>query len=282
MSAREDALDAFEAALGYRFANRALLDQALRHRSAAHEQMMDSNERLEFLGDAALSHAVAALLYGRWPEASEGQLTRARSAVVREATLAGVAREIGVADVLDLGSGLRADAPGPSLLADTLEAVIGAVSLDGGWRAVRRLVRKLLGPALAALDPESLGRSEPKSELQEHAQRHGWPLPVYREVGLRGPDHARVYVYEVALHGRVLGRGEGSSKRAAQQAAATAALAALAGGEGTEAGEEPPRPAVAEARREKRARGPLREATRARIAMAPEGRGAGRHSRRRG
>ena len=232
MSGREDALDAFEAALGFRFKDRSLLDLALRHRSAAHEQMMGSNERLEFLGDAALSHAVAALLYARWPAASEGQLTRARSAVVREVTLAAVARELGIADVLDLGSGLRGEAPSPSLLADTLEAVLGAVLLDGDWRVVQRLVRRLLGPVLADLDPDGLGRSEPKSELQEHAQRHGWPLPTYREVELRGPAHARTYVYEVELHGRVLGRGEGSSKRSAQHAAALDALASLPRGEG--------------------------------------------------
>lgn len=228
MSGREDAFAAFEAALGYRFKDHALLDLALRHRSAAHEHMMASNERLEFLGDAALSHAVAELLYERWPEATEGQLTRARSVVVREATLAEVARQLRVADVLDLGSGLRAETPGPALLADALEAVFGAVLLDGGWRTLRRLVARLLGPKLATLDPDSLRRSEPKSELQEHAQRHGWALPVYREVERQGPDHARIYVYEVELQGTVLGRGSGSSKRAAQQAAAAAALTALA------------------------------------------------------
>ncbi|HPC84085.1 MAG TPA: ribonuclease III [Thermoanaerobaculaceae bacterium] len=235
MSGRDDALDAFEARLGHRFEDRSLLDLALRHRSAAHEQMVGSNERLEFLGDAALSHAVAAMLYERWPEASEGQLTRARSVLVREATLAEVARQLDVAAVLDLGSGLQGERPRPSLLADTLEAVLGAALLDGGWRVLQRLVRKLLGPALAGLDLDALGRSEPKTVLQEHAQRHGWPLPVYREVETRGPAHARVYVYEVALQGRVLGRGEGSSKRAAQQAAALDALAALPDEERTEA-----------------------------------------------
>lgn len=226
MSGREDRLDAFEAALGYRFRDRSLLDHALRHRSAAHEQLMDSNERLEFLGDAALSHAVAAQLFATWPDADEGQLTRARAALVRETTLARVARMLEIERVLELGGGLQPETPGPSLLADTLEAVLGAVVLDGGWRVVQRLVRRLLSPHLAELDPHDLGRSEPKSELQEMAQRRGWPLPTYREVEVRGPAHSRVYVYEVEMQGEVLGRGEGSSKRAAQQAAAVAALAA--------------------------------------------------------
>ena len=225
-----DPVAALEAALGHRFADPGLLAEALRHRSAAHELGAASSERLEFLGDAALSHAVAALLFERWPDAAEGELTRARAALVRERTLARLADALGVPDALALGGGLERRHPGSSLLADALEAVLGAVLLDGGWRGFRALVRRLWLPLLDELEPASLPLEEPKSTLQELAQRRGLPLPVYRLVETRGPAHALVYVFEVEFAGRAAGRGDGSSKRAAQQAAARAALAALADG----------------------------------------------------
>lgn len=227
MTHRREPLARLQDELGYRFADRSLLLQALRHRSAAHEQGEPSSERLEFLGDAALSHAIAALLFERWPAAAEGELTRARAALVRERTLAAVAEELGVANALDIGGGLRERQIGPTLLADALEAILGAVLLDGGWRVFRATVRRVLGPPLAALDPSQLGREEPKSVLQEYAQKRGLPLPNYREVGVRGPAHSRVYVYEVELEDEVLGHGEGSSKREAQQDAARMALDTL-------------------------------------------------------
>jgi ribonuclease-3 len=227
MSDRTDAVTALEAALGHRFADPELLAEALRHRSAAYEQGAASSERLEFLGDAALSHAIAALLFDRWPRASEGQLTRARAALVRERTLARLADEVGVPDALDLSGGLERRHPGASLLADALEAVLGAVLLDGGWRTFRALVRRLFVPLLDDLEPEALPLEEPKSTLQELAQRQGLPLPVYRQLDTRGPAHALVYVFEVELAGSVVGRGEGSSKRDAQQAAARDALSRL-------------------------------------------------------
>jgi ribonuclease III len=232
MSERQGALDRVEAGLGHRFAQPELLGQALRHRSAAHEQRVPSFERLEFLGDAALSHAVAALLFARWPGASEGELTRARAALVREASLAGLAERLGLHAALELGSGLREGSAGPALLADALEAVLGALLLDGGWRSFRAAVNRLVSPLLATLDPAQLALEEPKSTLQELAQKQGLPLPVYREVETRGPAHRRVYVYEVEFGGRVLARGEGPSKKAAQQEAARRALPRL---EGTEA-----------------------------------------------
>ena len=231
MSDRTDAVAALEAALGHRFAAPELLAEALRHRSAAHERGKASSERLEFLGDAALSHAVAALLFERWPAASEGELTRARAALVRERTLARLADEVGIPDALDLGGGLERRHPGSSLLADALEAVLGAVLLDGGWRSFRTVTRRLLLPLLDELEPDDLPLEEPKSTLQEMAQRRGLPLPVYREVDLRGPAHARIYVVEVEFDGRAAGRGEGSSKRAAQQDAARDALRNLAEGD---------------------------------------------------
>ena len=234
---RSAAVTALEAALGHHFAAPELLAEALRHRSAAHERGKASSERLEFLGDAALSHAVAALLFERWPAAAEGELTRARAALVRERTLARLADSLGVPDAIDLSGGLERRHPGSSLLADALEAVLGAVLLDGGWRSFRTVVRRLWLPLMEELEPESLPLEEPKSTLQELAQRRGLPLPVYREVDLKGPAHARIFVFEVELDGRVAGRGEGSSKRAAQQDAARDALRALAEADASEPAE---------------------------------------------
>lgn len=231
MSERDAVLAALEAALGHAFERRELLAEALRHRSAAHEQGEASFERLEFLGDAALSHAVAALLFERWPQASEGELTRARAALVRERSLALLADRLGIQDALDLSGGLERRHPGSSLLADALEAVLGALLLDGGWRAFRATVRRHFTPLLDELEPGQLPLEEPKSTLQEMAQRQGLDLPVYRQVETRGPAHALVYVFEVEFAGRVVGRGEGSSKRAAQHDAAKDALRQLAAGE---------------------------------------------------
>ena len=224
VNGREGALERLEGALGHRFARAELLEEAMRHRSAAHEQGVASFERLEFLGDAALSHAVAALVFARWPDASEGELTRARAALVREASLAELAERLGLPAALQLGSGLKEGSTGPAVLADALVAVLGALLLDGGWRVFRSAVNRLFSPLLAALDPAQLALAEPKSTLQELAQKQGLPLPVYREVERRGPAHRLVYVFEVELGGRVLAHGEGFSKKAAQQEAARRAL----------------------------------------------------------
>jgi ribonuclease-3 len=213
-----------EAALGHRFARRELLQQALRHSSAAHEGGVPSNERLEFLGDAALSHACAVLLFRLWPGADEGQLTRGRAVLVRERTLVELAERLGLPAALEVGGGLRPGEHGGAVVADAVEAVLGAVLLDAGWRAFQATVRRLFRPFLEGLDPTRLPLEEPKSTLQELAQQQGKPLPLYRQVEVRGPAHRQVFVYEVELEGRVLGHGEGSSKRAAQQAAARAAL----------------------------------------------------------
>jgi len=227
MNERERLLEGLSAALGHRFTRLALLEEALRHRSAAHERGAPSSERLEFLGDAALSHAVALVLFNRWPAASEGELTRARAALVREGALAALAERLGLPAVLELGSGLKEGKTGRAVLADALEAVLGALLLDGGWRSFRTAVNRLFSPMLAALDPADLAMEEAKSTLQELAQRQGLPLPLYREVETRGPAHLRTYVYEVELDGEVLASGEGSSKKAAQQDAARRALERL-------------------------------------------------------
>ena len=224
---RTTALRRLQRALGYEFARPELLRQALRHSSAAHEQGVPSFERLEFLGDAALSHAVAALLFSRWPDAAEGELTRGRAALVREAALASLAESLGVPAALEVGSGLDSANAGAAVLADALEAVLGALLLDGGWRAFKVAVNRSLAPLVASLDGSQLSFDEPKSTLQEHAQRRGPSLPLYRQLETRGPAHRQIFVFEVELDGQVLGRGEGPSKKAAQQAAARNALEVL-------------------------------------------------------
>lgn len=224
---RGTALRRLQKALGYRFTHAELLKQALRHRSAAHEQGVPSFERLEFLGDAALSHAVAALLFARWPEATEGELTRARASLVRETSLAQLAERLGLPASLEVGSGLDGANPGAAVLADALEAVLGALLIDGGWRSFKAAVARTFAPLLASLDRSQLALEEPKSTLQEVAQRRGLSLPEYRQIEVRGPAHRQVFVFDVELDGRVLGRGEGSSKRGAQQEAARHALEAM-------------------------------------------------------
>lgn len=229
MSPRRPPLSGLEAALGYRFRDPDLLAQALRHASATHERGGPSFERLEFLGDAALSHAIAELLFHRFHEASEGQLTRARAVLVRGQTLAERAGELGLGARLEVGSGMSAAVVSRSVLADALEAVLGAVLLDGGWQSFQAVVAHLFGPLLEALRLEELEQEEPKSALQELAQRQGLPLPLYRQVGVEGPAHRQTYIFEVEFAGRVLATGRGSSKRIAQQAAAREALRVLAG-----------------------------------------------------
>lgn len=205
------------------FASPALLDTALTHRSAGEPH----NERLEFLGDALLSYIMADVLYRRFPNASEGDLSRLRSRLVRGDTLAEVARRIGLGQHLRLGSG-EARSGGTdrtSILADALEAVLGAVYLDSGEAACRKLVMELFEPLLAELSGDVQPLKDPKTRLQELLQRRKRPLPDYRLVRTIGAEHCRSFEVECVLeeaHGPHIGRG--SSRRRAEQAAAQRAL----------------------------------------------------------
>jgi ribonuclease-3 len=210
----------------HRFADPALLRQALTHRSAGSPH----NERLEFLGDALLNLVVAEQLYTRWPGADEGAMTRARAELVRESTLAQVARELGVGERLILGpgemksGGHRRD----SILADALEAVIAACYLDAGFDACRELVLSWYAPLLEALPPPNRVGKDPKTRLQEWLQARGNPLPAYALVGERGDEHDRVFQVRCTLAQPPLSaEGEGTSRRGAEQSAAEAALAQL-------------------------------------------------------
>jgi ribonuclease-3 len=214
-----------ERRIGHRFRNAALLEQALTHRSFGSPH----NERLEFLGDGVLDCVVAEELYARFAELPEGELSRLRASLVREAALAGVARALGLSEFLRLGEGEIASggAARASILADALEAVYGAVFLDGGYEAARAAVRHTFGDALAQLDA-SVPAKDAKTRLQELLQARRQKLPEYRVVATRGAAHKQVFEVECSAAGLgVSATGTGASRRSAEQHAADALLAKL-------------------------------------------------------
>lgn len=213
-------------AITHAFADGSLLDQALTHRSAGQPH----NERLEFLGDAVVNLLAAEALYAAWPKADEGTLTRARTELVRESALAGIARTLELGRLLRMGpgemksGGHRRD----SILADAVEAVVGAIYLDAGLEACRKVAMPWFEPLIAALPPPNKIGKDGKTALQEWLQARGRPLPVYTLLAESGEEHARHF--EVACHiasPDLHTRGDGPSRRAAEQQAAAAMLALL-------------------------------------------------------
>jgi ribonuclease-3 len=221
-----------EALLGHRFTNRHWLEQALTHRSYRQESgaALD-NERLEFLGDAVLTLLASEFLMARFPEWSEGQLSRSRARLVNGASLSAAASRLGLGGFLRLGHG-EEKTGGRSkraLLADAYEAVVGAIYLDAGLATAGSFVRRtLLEPALAE-QPELLSRSDYKSALQEWLQARGRPPAEYLVVAESGPDHRKRFTVELRVEGSCLAVAEGASKKEAEQAAAKEALARLRG-----------------------------------------------------
>ncbi len=217
--------------LEYRFSDTGLLQQALVHRSWLNEvndPTVVSNERLEYLGDAALNAFVSRRLYEDFPTATEGWLTMARSILVRNESLAAIGQDLRLAGCLLLGSGIANDGGAESVhvLSCALEAVVGAVWLDGGDPALRRVVGQLMGAQIASLSPhESL--ADAKSQLQHHTQQRNGSKPIYRIVRTDGPVHERTFVAEVAVDGLAAATGEGRSKQAAEMEAARLALRLL-------------------------------------------------------
>jgi len=227
----EPDFDAVAMALGHQFANAQLLKDALTHRSFANEhpeRAPNDNERLEFLGDAVLTLSASSLLWERFPEATEGELTRRRADLVCESSLASIARAIGLGTALRLGRG--EDRSGgrnkPRLLCCALEACIAAVYLDGGVVLANDVVRRLLEPSLQA---PQLGQRDGKTRVQELVQAIGEGTPRYLVVAATGPDHARQFEVACVSNLRELGRGVGRSKVEAEQNAARAALVLLEG-----------------------------------------------------
>ncbi len=225
-------LEDFQQRLGHTFADGDLLRQALTHASFGHEkrQKLPDNQRLEFLGDAVLQLAVTSELYARFPAMTEGELTKLRAQLVNKVHLHAVARELDLGEHLILGRG-EENSQGRqrgSILADAMEAVIGAVYSEAGWEPARAIILRLLGPSLAAINAESdAAAANPKGALQEKLQAEGDHPPAYRCVSESGPAHARVYEVVVEWQGRELARGQGASKKEAETRAAQAALEAL-------------------------------------------------------
>jgi ribonuclease III len=213
------------ATIGYSFRDSQLLTQALTHRSfgATH------NERLEFLGDGVLSAIIASELYRRHTDLSEGELSRLRAHLVREESLADLARNIDLHCALRLGEG-EARSGGrmrASILADALEALIGAVFLDGGFDAARLMIERLYGASLAKDRADGTSK-DPKTELQEFLQAERHPLPVYEVVATLGAAHSQTFEVDcIVSDHKVRTRGVGSSRRRAEQEAARQALVAL-------------------------------------------------------
>ena len=206
----------------------ALLLLALTHRSFAYENGgIPTNERLEFLGDSILGQAVTVKLFRDHPELEEGELAKRRASLVSSAALAEVGRSIGVGPYIRLGRGetMTGGADKPSILADTVEAIIGAVYLDAGGDAATEFVLRLVAPLLA--DPERFGAAmDPKTSLQEIAARRSAPPPLYT-VTESGPDHNKHFVATVSVGDLVQATGEGSSKKQAEMAAALEAWTEL-------------------------------------------------------
>ncbi len=212
-------------ALGYTFRDPDLLQLALSHRSVGAR----NNERLEFLGDSILNHIVAEQLYHHFPDCTEGELSRMRAALVRGGMLASVARELQLGSAVLLGPGEKKSGGHrrESILADTLEAVIGAILLDSGQEAARDCVLAWFAEPLGSVSPETATK-DPKTSLQEYLQGRGLPLPEYHLAEVSGEDHCQHFVVECRLsEPRSSFSGSGSSRRRAEQAAADAALERL-------------------------------------------------------
>lgn len=238
LSERRQELERLAQRLGHRFANLDLLEQALRHSSYAYEnpESGGSNERLEFLGDAVLDLTVSTLLLARFPGSSEGELSRARAALVNARQLANLSRQLDLGTHLLLGrtEERQEGRKKPSLLANALEAVLAAVYLDGGLEAVAGLTEVWFTPLLT----KALPGQDFKTTLQEFTQARYKVLPSYHGLAESGPGHAKHFLVEVRLNDMPLAQGEGSTKKQAAQRAARLALEKLES-EGThwEAGE---------------------------------------------
>ncbi len=214
-----------EERLGHRFLRAELLQQALTHRSYG----TPNNERLEFLGDGVLDCVIREELFARFPALSEGELSRLRASLVRRETLAAMARDLGVGEHVRMGEGESASggAQRPSILSDALEALYGAVFLDGGYESARAAICATFASLLASLDARALAK-DPKTQLQEVLQGRGQALPTYRVLSTQGAAHRQSFEVECAVADlglRATGRGE--ARRAAEQQAAEAMLRQL-------------------------------------------------------
>lgn len=215
--ARQKSLLEFQRRIGYEFSDPALLEEALTHSSYAHERGVPFwNERLEFLGDAVLEVLISEELFRTRPDASEGEMTRERASLVREEVLSAWGHSLGLDDLLLLGMGQRGSAS-ENMIGDAVEALIGALYLDGGLERARNFLNRRPREAVR----EQL---DPKSRLQILCQERNGPTPYYELLQRKGPEHDPVFIVRALLDGKELARGRGTSRKAAEQAAARAAL----------------------------------------------------------
>lgn len=224
MNARDAAVAELERAVGHRFRDRDLLEQALTHPGVGHgARKVASNQRMEYLGDRVLGLIVAEALYARFPDLDEGELTKRFTALVDGETCARVARRIGVGPALRMAAGdsKLGARDNVSVLGDACEALIAAVHLDGGFEAARERFLALWEPEIAE---GRAAAANPKSMLQEWAAREGGPPPAYAVLDRKGPDHAPVFTVEARVGEREPVRAEGRSRQEAEKAAATALL----------------------------------------------------------
>jgi ribonuclease-3 len=223
-----EALDAFEQRIGHTFGNRELLRRSLTHKSYSHEakhEAIRDNETFEFLGDSVLGFVIGDLLFRRFPTLDEGALSKMKAYLVSAHSLAAKARAFEMGEVILLGVGEEKSGgrKKDSLLANLFEATVAAVFLDGGIEAARLLIERSFEPDLGALNEDDLLFHDYKTALQELAQGRGWSLPDYNVVAEEGPDHDKRFIVEVRI-GSHSARGEGTSKKEAQQQAAKNAL----------------------------------------------------------
>lgn len=236
MTSNEASQRVLEGRLGVRFSDPKLLQRALIHGSVLNEDPnrteFESNERLEFLGDAVLGQVVATWLYDEMPDAPEGELTRARSALVSRATLSAIARSVDLGSALELGRGEEAGGgrDRDANLADALEAVIAAIYLDRGETDATLFVKDLLRPWLRGAQ-EARVTPDAKTRLQEIVQARHKELPRYRTIDERGPSHEKEFTVEVTVQGEVVGTGTGPNKRTAEQTAAGMAFSTISSDE---------------------------------------------------
>ena len=221
-------MEYFETLLGYSFNDKSLLWTSLTHSSYAYENTVESNERLEFLGDAALEMASSLYLYKRFPKLPEGDLTKLRAAAVCEPSLAKIARKIKIGEHLLLGKGEAATGgrERDSILSDALEAVIGAMFLDSGLQCVYATIERLFGSYITELHL-TRGFGDYKTSLQEILQQSSQDPIVYNIISEEGPDHNKIFTAEVRHGQQMLGTGTGKSKKEAEQQAAFVGLGAL-------------------------------------------------------
>lgn len=225
-SATGDDMKEIEKILEYQFRDRQWLERALTHRSIQAKGVKNDYERLEFLGDAVLDLAVAELLLEAYQEAREGDLSKMRAALVNTGSLAEIARELNLSPHIRLSRGEQAagGAERASILADVVEAVVGAVFREAGYEVAKRVVQKLFHERLLHVTP-----TDPKTELQEALHASGSSAPEYLLECVEGPEHAPHFVSVVKIDGEIVGRGRGNTKKASQQAAAALALERLRG-----------------------------------------------------